>query len=239
MIGNTELLTILSILLFVVIFIFLIRASRKSGEEKTIQAHAPRFEPLAEQPPELLARLEELFQNQHNKKVELRNLYHQREFARDLYLFDLVNTHHEDTSSGTEVFRVISHQLTLPRFSLSSFPPLDTQRMLGNLMDKMLTKFFDWVGKFQRLTRVEFPDQPGFDEKFVVFGGDKYTLRKLFSGTIARDLSRSMTPFQVSGSGNFLTIDYSSISSPINQESILRTRYQEHLNLVQPFEERQ
>lgn len=106
-------------------------------------------------------------------------------------------------------------------------------------MSKIFAKFFDWVGKYQELTRVEFPDQPGFDEKFVVFGGDKYALRNLFSGTIARDLSRSMTTFQLAGSGNFLTIDHSSISSPKNQESILRTRYQELLNLVQPFEERQ
>lgn len=120
MIGNTELLTILSILLFVII---LIRASRKSGEEKTIQAHAQGFEPLAEQPPELLARLEELFQNQHNKKVELRNLYHQREFDRDLYLDDLVNTHHEDTSSGTEVFGVISRHWRCLGFPFSHFLP--------------------------------------------------------------------------------------------------------------------
>lgn len=123
MIGNTELLTILSILLFVIIFIFLIRASRKSGEEKTIQAHAPRFEPLAEQPPELLARLEELFKNQPNKKVELRNLYHQREFDRDLYLDDLVNTHHEDTSSETEVFGVISRHWRYLGFPFSHFLP--------------------------------------------------------------------------------------------------------------------
>lgn len=120
MIGNTELLTILSILLFVII---LIRASRKSGEEKTIQAHAPRFEPLAEQPPELLARLEELFKNQPNKKVELRNLYHQREFDRDLYLDDLLNTHHEDTSSGTEVFGVISRHWHCLGFPFPHFLP--------------------------------------------------------------------------------------------------------------------
>lgn len=105
-------------------------------------------------------------------------------------------------------------------------------------MSKIFAKFFDWVGKYQELTRVEFPDQPGFDEKFVVFRGDKYALRNLFSGTIARDLSRSMTPFQLAGSGNFLAIDYSSISSLKSQESILRTQYQEFLNLVQTFEER-
>ncbi len=238
MIGNTELLAILAILLFVIFLLFAILASRKSQEEKISQTQALGFEPLVEPPPELMTHLEELYHNEGNQTLKLRNLYQRREFDRDLYLFDLVNTHNENTSMGTGVFGVISRQLALPRFSLASLPPLDTQRILGNLMDKILDKFFDWAGKHQGLIRVEFPDQPDFDEKFVVFDRDEYALRDLFSGTNARALPGSKLPFQLAGADDFLTIDYSYTSSHDNQDSDLRTQYQQFLDLVRTFEER-
>lgn len=238
MIGNTELLIILAILLFVIILLFAIRYSGKSRGEKTIQAQILGFEPLVEPPPQLMSRLEKLYHNEGKQTLELRNLYHRREFDRDLYLFDLVNTHNEDASMGREVFGVISRQLALPRFSLASLPPLDTQRMLGNLMDKMLDKLFDWAGKHQGFIRVEFPDQPEFDERFVVFGRDDYAIRNLLSGVNTSTLSRSKTPLQLAGSGDFLTIDYSYTNSLNNQNSDLRTQYQQFMDLVQTFEEK-
>ena len=155
-----------------------------------------------------------------------------------MYLFDLLDTTSEDSWRGTDVFGVISRNLALPRFSLITMPSTNREGMLGNLMGKILDKVFTWAANFQRLSRVEFPDQPEFDDRFVVFGRAEYAVRTLFSGSVASGLYNNKLPLQLAGSGDFLTVETAHTTPPKDQNQDLRDLYQICLDLVRLFEER-
>jgi hypothetical protein len=215
------LMAIFVILVFAGIVLLMIRANRKDQAEKTRQAQKLGFEPLEEIPSELLYRVEELYRNKRNPKLEIHNIYYRTELDRSLYIFDLIGIDDEDTTLGSEMFGIISQALALPRFSLISIPSFDHQSGIGALMDKMLDKVMDLAAKFQDLSRIEFPDKPGFDDNYVVFGRDESAVRSLISRVSWDYLSRGKTSLQVNGSGDFLTVDSSfSMSSDDNNQNL-------------------
>ncbi len=237
--AQPELLAILVILVFAGIAVLMIRASKKSQEEKRSRAIKLGFEPLEEVPTGLLSRLEQLQQRSENQVLEVRNLSHQQGLDRDLYLLDLVDTDDEDTWLATDMIAVISPQLALPRFTLTSLPPINTDRMLGNLMDKMLDKFFDWAAKYQRLTRVSFPGNPAFDNKYIVYGRDPQALQRLFSGFRASYLVSLKLPIMMAGSGDFLTLEagFPERNTQQTKQGSLKRLYQETGELIRLFEQ--
>jgi hypothetical protein len=230
-------LAILVIMVFAGIVALMIRTAKKTREEKADRAQTLGFTPLEDLPPVLIGRLEDLYRGRKNLSLEVRNLFHRREFDRDLYLFDLEDTNDDDTSLGMDMLGVISRNLALPQFSLISVPPLDRSKPLGGLMEKMLDKVLYLAGKYQGLTRVDFPEQPGFEERFVVFGRDPYAVQNLLSGSIASFLQSQQLPLQVAGIGDFLTVEFGYSTSPSGQEKDLRQLYQIFQDLVGIFEE--
>lgn len=238
MIGVSVLLAIGAILIFVLFVLFAIRSTKKNREEKIIRARQLGFEPVAEVPQDLQRRIEDLYGNKRNRTLEIRNLHQRREWEQDLYLFDLLDTADEDTRMGTDVFGVISRNLALPRFSLITMPSIGGEGMLGNLMDKILDKVFAWAANFQGLSRVEFPDQPGFDDRFVVFGRDEYAVKTLLSESVASGLYNNKLPLQLAGLGDFLTLETAHTTPSKDQDQDLRDLYQACLDLVRLFEER-
>ncbi len=231
MIGVSVLLAIGVILIFV---LFAIRSTKKNREEKIIRARQLGFEPVAEVPQDLQRRIEDLYGNKRNRTLEIRNLHQRREWEQDLYLFDLLDTTDEDTRMGTDVFGVISRNLALPRFSLITISSIGGEGMLGNLMDKV----FAWAANFQGISRVEFPDQPGFDDRFVVFGRDEYAVKTLLSESVASGLYNNKLPLQLAGLGDFLTLETAHTTPAKDQDQDLRDLYQACLDLVRLFEER-
>ncbi|MCJ7716978.1 MAG: hypothetical protein MUO54_10735, partial [Anaerolineales bacterium] len=175
--GTTELVALLVILVFAALLLMAIRTSRKIREQKTAQASSLGFEALGTVPDDLMSRVNNLFRNQHAQSFSITELYHQHDFERELYVFDLDSTHQQDTEMGSEIFGVISRQLALPRFSLTSLPALNTDSILGNLMDIALDKVLDIAEKYQGLKRIDLPEQYGGENQFVVFGQDEYAVR--------------------------------------------------------------
>lgn len=238
MIGVSELLVIGVILTSVLFVLFAIRSTKKNREEKITRARQLGFDPVAEIPQDLQRRIEDLYGNEKDKTYEIRNLHHRRELEQDLYIFDLLDTTSEDSWRGTDVFGVISRNLALPRFSLITMPSIDSEGMLGNLMDKILDKVFTWAANFQGLTRVEFPDQPELNERFVIFGRNENAVRTLFSGSTASSLHNIKLPVRLAGSGDFLTVETAHTTPPKDQSQEFRKLYQVCLDLVRLFEER-
>ena len=238
MIGVSVLLAIGAILIFVLFVLFAIRSTKKNREEKIIRARQLGFEPVAEVPQDLQRRIEDLYGNKRNRTLEIRNLHQRREWEQDLYLFDLLDTADEDTRMGTDVFGVISRNLALPRFSLITMPSFGGDGMLGNLMEKILDKVFAWAANFQGLSRVEFPDQSGLDDRFVVFGRDEYAVKTLLSESVASGLYNNKLPLQLAGLGDFLTLETAHTTPAKDQDQDLRDLHQACLDLVRLFEER-
>ena len=238
MIGVSELLIIGIILIFILFVLFAIQATKRTREEKNLRARQLGFEPVVEIPQDLQSRIEDLYQNEKDRTLEIRNLHHRREWEQDLYLFDILDTSDEDSWMGRDVIGVISRNLALPRFSLITIPEFGKDGVLGNLMEKILDKVFKWAANFQRLSRVEFPDQPGFDDRFVVYGRDEHDVRTLFSGSTASGLSNNRLPLKLAGSGDFLIVETAHTTPPKDQYQDLRDLYQACLDLVRLFEER-
>jgi hypothetical protein len=234
---STELVALLVILVFTALLLLAIRTSRNSREQKTTQASALGFEALSVVPDELVSRVNDLFRNQQTQSLSITEPYHQHDFERDLYIFDLDNTTGQDTEMGSEIFGVISRQLALPHFSLTSLPPFNTDNMLGNLMDMVLDKVLDVAEKYQGLKRIEFPDQPGYENQFVVFGQDEFAVLNMLDRVNLSALARSKNYLHLAGSGDFLTVDFSIPSTPRDPNRDFRAQYQEFLSLVRIFEE--
>ncbi|MGB2964433.1 MAG: hypothetical protein WBB69_10660 [Anaerolineales bacterium] len=231
-----ELLVLGVILIFAGIVLTMIRETRKARVNKTLRAQKLGFEPLELTPLDFLSRIEDLYQNERNKTLEIRGLFHRKDLERDYYLFDLVDTDDEDTWLGTEMFGVISRNLALPRFSLTTIPAFDRQKTIGSLMDKMLDKVMDLAAKYQDLNRIEFPENPGLDEKIVVFGRDEIAVGNLLSGISLNFFTRSKTPLQLYGSGDCLIVDGSFTVTSKNQEMNLENLFQLMKDLVRAFE---
>ena len=226
----------LVILVFVGIVLLMFRASKKYQAEKSLQAQSLGFEPVGEIPAELLNRVEDLYKNKNNPTLEIENLYQRSELDSVIYLFDLIGTDNEDSTLGTEIFGVISKELALPRFSLTTIPAFARQGGIGALMDKLMDKVMDMAAKHQELSRIEFPDRPSFDDQCIVFGNDEHAVRDLMKHINLDRYSREYVPLHIAGLGDFLTVDFSYISSGNDPKNLLETQYRGLGEIIRWFE---
>jgi hypothetical protein len=224
------------VVVFLGLFYFMIRASKKEKASKVDRSRRLGFQALEEVPLELQGRIESLYQGGGDRALEIRNLSQRVEFGAVLYTFDLVDTTGDDTWLGSDCIGVISSRLALPRFSLTSFPEFNRDRGLGKMMDGLLDKVLDLAAGRQDLTRFEFPDIPGFDHRFVVFGRDEFALRELVSGVSWDSLAPGKIPLQVQGSGDFLVVEYSYTASSGNEFQKLQDLYQAATTLLRRLE---
>jgi len=236
--AQPEFLALAVLLLFAGIMFLAITGTKKDREKKQARALQLGLDPLEHAPDELLSRLEALHRTRKKQTLEARQVYQEQGFDRQLYLFDLIDTHEEDSVLAREMFGVISHRLALPHFSMITLLPIDTDRLLGGLMERLMDRFFDWAGKFQQLQRITFPTSPEFEEHFVVFGRDPQALRKLFSGSAAAYLMGLNLPLMLAGSGDFLTvtIGYPQQDAAKGHLDQLRELYRETNQLVRLLE---
>jgi len=229
------LLAALFILVFVSIVILIIRSSLKIAAQKTHLALTLGFEQPPELPIQLATRVEELYQRKDHQGVYIDEIYHKRELDQELFIFDVSSSSGDDSEMGSEVFGVISRELALPRFSLTTLPGFSSEGLLGGLMDKLLDKVLQLAEKYQGLARIEFPDRPDFDEGVIVFGRDEYAVRELLRGIHLSTLEVGKSPLHIAGSGDFLTVDFSLPSSSTTNENDLISQYQHFTRIYQAF----
>ena len=232
-----ELLALGIFFIFGTVLFLMIRTSRRERNVYDHQLRQLGFEPLELTPPELERRVEELYETRRDREVRLRRVYHRRESDQDLYLFDAEDTRGESSELGSEIFGLISSQLTLPHFSLVNLPEFDRTSLIGGLMDKILDRVISYAEGYLGLQRIEFPDQPELDDQLILFGRDPDTVREMLDRVRLNIFRSTQLPVQIVGSGDFLTVDFST-SSSLNQPGLdLVSRYQTFSQITRAFME--
>ena len=229
-------LAILVILVFAAMVLGAVRQTRKSREDLTRRALHLGFEVPVGVPTELIQRVEEIYRSKGNPTLEVRNVYRRDELDRTLYIFDVIGTDDEDTTLGTEVMGVISSRLALPRFSLTTIPSFSREAGVGAFLDKMMDKVMDLAARSQDLSRLEFPEKPGFDQSCILFGRDEAALRRLIDRVSWDDLTRGKKFWSFQGSGDFLTVDYGLTLTADDKEKHLDELYRVTTELARRLE---
>jgi hypothetical protein len=232
-----ELLALGILFIFGLLVYFMIRASRRYKLEQDNQLQGLGFIPLESPPPELERRVEELYQTSRDREVKLWQVYHRRELDQDLYLFDAVDTRGEDSELGSEVFGLISDRLALPRFSLVTLPNFNRASLIGGLMDKLMDKVMSFAEGYLQLQRIEFPDRPDLDDQVILFGRDPVAVREMLDRVGLYTLKSAELPIQIAGSGDFITVDFSTSTSLNQPGQDLVSRYQTFIQITRAFME--
>jgi hypothetical protein len=230
-----ELLALLIILAFGVILYLVIRMSRKSAAEKSHQIQTLGFEELSDLPSRLASRAEDTFKRQDQKAIYIDGIFSKKEADRELFIFNISDSNDEDNEMGTEVFGMISSELSLPRFSLTTLPGFINDSLLGGIMDALLDKVLALAEKYQGMIRIEFPDKPGFDNQAVVFGSEETAVRELLRGIHLSTIQPGQAPIHIAGCGDFLTVDFSLPSSYSSDENDLISQYQQFIQITRSF----
>jgi hypothetical protein len=237
MIIPPELLALGIIFIFGMIVFLMIRTSRREKMEGDYQLQQLGFSPLETAPLELERRLGDLYDPTGEREIRVWKVYHRRGFEGDLYLFDVGDTHGETSEIGTEIFCLISPQLALPRFSLITLPDFNRDSLIGGLMDKLLNKVMSFAEDRLQLQRIELPDRPSQAERLIVYGQDPAAVsRTLDRAGITRTRTEGL-PMQIAGSGDLLTIDFSSDSNFNQPGQDLASRYQTFIEISRRFKE--
>jgi hypothetical protein len=232
-----ELLALGVVLIFGLILFFVIRTSRRQQLEQENQLQGLGFTALESPPPELERRVGEIYQTKGEREIHLWRVYHRQELDQDLYLFDAADTGGDSSELGSEIFGLISTRLALPRFSLVTLPDFDRDSLVGSLMDKLLDKVMSFAEGYLQLERIEFPDRPDLDDQVILFGRDPFAVREMIERVGIYSLRSSKLPLQIAGSGDFITVDFSTSSSPDQSDQDLASRYQTFVQITRNFME--
>ncbi len=196
------------------------------------------FKPLEKAPPPLVEGIQRLHPQTSPQALSIENIYHRRDFEGEYYLFDLDDTSDEESAwQNADVIGIISPQLALPRFYLITLPPINEERWLGRLMDRMLDKVFDWAAAHQELTRVTYPNKYGFDDRYALFVEDENTAQSVFTDQHLSSLAGIKTPFQIIAAGNMMTVSRSYPTSTQPKEFEIKALFRVSRDLFQLFQE--
>ena len=229
-----ELLALLIIMAFGVLLYLAIRTSRKITAEKNHQAQTMGFDALNEPPPQLASRVDEVFKRSDQKAVYIDEIFSKQEGNRELFIFDIQDSSDDDNEMGSEVFGMITSELDLPRFSLTTLPGFSSDSFLGGIMDKLLDKVLSLAEKYQGMSRIEIPN-PDFGDQVIVFGSDEIAVRELMRGIHLSTLTRSQSPIHIAGKGDFITVDFSLPSSYGSNENDLISQFQHFTQISRSF----
>ncbi|MFO8035536.1 MAG: hypothetical protein R6U57_02785 [Anaerolineales bacterium] len=227
------------VLIFLSAILISVSKTRKTAEEKQHTASALGFRPLEKAPPQLVQGIRRLHPQIPPQQLSIDNVFHQRDFDGDFYLFDLDDTSEdENTWQNTDVIGIISHKLALPRFYLIALPPVNQEQWVGKLLDRILDKVFEWAAVHQGLSRVTFADRYGFDEQYALFVENEITARGFFTEYRLSSLTAYNTPFQVVAAGHCMTVSHSYPISTKANISELKTLYRRTRDLFHLFREK-
>ncbi|MBM3129429.1 MAG: preprotein translocase subunit YajC [Chloroflexi bacterium] len=222
--ANLELAIVLFIVaLFGVIVFWMIRSQRKEQETKSRISQALGFTPL--QPtPELLRKIARLYhavrtdrKNPDADKYQLENVAAKRMPDCDLFIFDLVDTSGDETSyPEQQAVAVVSPHLNLPAFII--FPKADIESSVTHLGNR----FLGWViGRLGNV--VEFPQVPGFGNKYLVSSPDPEGTRAFLDDAKLHHLATTRL-LNVHACGDIFALSRMEIGAKSLTEEIMRER---------------
>ncbi len=228
-------LVLLVILIFVALLLLAIRASQRQTAEKTHQALTLGYDEVTSRPSQLISRVESLYKRRENQGIHVDQVYSKRDWDQEFFIFDAQDSSEDDNEMGSEIFGVISNQLSLPQFSLTTLPGFNSDTLIGGLMEKLLDKVLEVAGKYQGLSRIEFPDRPEIDDQIIVFGKDQGAVRELIGRIPISSIITGKSPLHIAGLDDFLTVDFSQMGSFQDPENDLIAQHQEFIRILGYF----
>lgn len=230
-----ELIALLIILAFVVLLLLVIRASRKQTALKTHQALTLGYEEVTSRPSQLISRVEALYQRGNNQGIQIDQVYSKKDWEEEFFIFDVSDTNQDDNQLGSEVFGVISSDIALPKFSLTTLPGFASGTLFGGIMEGLLDKVLSFSEGYLQMSRIEFPNRPEFDQQVIVFGKDELPVRELMDRIHLDTIISIKSPVHIAGLDDFLTVDFSQMASYSSPDSDLIAQHREFNQILDTF----
>jgi len=230
-----ELVALLIILTFAALLLLTIRASRRQSAQKKHQALTLGYEEVTSRPDQLIRRVESVYKNRENQSIQVNQVYTKHDWEQEFFIFDIRDSGQDSNDLGSEVFGLISNQLALPHFSLTTLPGYDSGSLRGGLMEGLLNKVLSVVERYHGLKRIEFPGRQDFDHQVIIFGKDQEAVKDLMNGIDLRSISRITTPVHISGADDFLAVDFSQMGSFQDPEHDLIAQHEKFTRIARYF----
>ena len=230
-----ELLALLVILVFAALLLLAIRASRRQAAERKHLALTLGYEEMTSRPSQLISRVEALYKRGNNQGIQIDQLYSKKDWEEEFFIFDVSDTNQDDNELGSDVFGVISSDFALPLFSLTTLPGFSGGSLFGGIMEGLLDKVLSFSEGYLQMSRIEFPDKPDFDQQVIVFGKDETAVRELMDRIHLDSIIRIKSPLHIAGLDDFLTVDFSQMSSYSSPDSDLIAQHREFSQILDTF----
>lgn len=173
------------ILIFGGMVFFLARNAKRNKIRSLELAATLGFQPVAEMDhPRLLRRLAQINPKHGGKDKELRNVFIKHLPDGDLYLYDLWDTG-GDSSSVVEdkALAMVYSGRQFPRFAISA------RINMPGVLAKLANNVISWAIT-RNLIVIQFPENPTFNERFIVACEDEQETRTLLDASIINRLAR-------------------------------------------------
>lgn len=219
----------LIIIAFLVIFAgtiaWIVALNRSTQARQQETAHTLGFQPI-EPSEELVEQISGVYRR-HRPQVEYRleNVYQRRMPDGDMFLFDLVDAAGEDgNQSEQQSLAVVSPGLNLPHFLL--FPRASFTGLAGSLANRLL----EWAAS-QAGEQIEFPDAPGFGERYLLTSLEPEQVRSFFHPSLLQQLAQTRQGAVQAWGQVFIYSQIAFNQQPTSQES-LSQRVNEARNIL-------
>lgn len=152
-----------------------------------------------------------LFNVRTQREITWRSFYRKAGDGYDMYSVNLSYSSGEDTQyEGANSILFRSQQLYLPDFALMAMPPVSG-------VGKSLTYFAislvnPLLERMSGLHRINFPDHPRFDERFIIMAADEAQVRSLFDRNLIGRLEG--LEHSLRASGPWLAVSVSEYKPP-------------------------
>lgn len=230
-----QFLVLLVILVFAGLFLLAIRTSRRQSAAKDHQATILGYEEVTSRPDQLISRVESTYRNRSNQSIQLNQVYTKRDWDQEFFIFDIEDTDGDSTDLGSEVFGLISSQLALPHFTLTTIPGFTGSTMIGGLMKGLMDKALTAVEKYQGLQRIELPDIPDLAGQAIIFGKDPEAVQRMLKKIDLRSIVNLQVPVHISGVDDFLAIDFSQMGSYQDPQRDLIAQHEKFTRILRNF----
>jgi len=230
-----EHIALLVILVFAIIFLLVFRAGRERVAEKKHQALTLGFEEVTSRPSQLISRVDALYKRGNNQGIHINQVYSRKDRDEEFFIFDVSDPNQDGKELGSEVFGVISSDFALPQFTLTTLPGFSSGSLLGGIIEGLLEKVLSFSEGYLQMSRIEFPNKPDFDQQVIVFGKDEPVVRELIDRIHLDSILRIKLPVHIAGLDDFLTVDFSQMSSYSSEDSDLISQHREFSQILETF----
>ncbi|MBN1248129.1 MAG: hypothetical protein JXC32_10760 [Anaerolineae bacterium] len=160
---------IIAFVVIAVVFVAVVVAvasQRRSEENREEALLRLGYEPVRPPPQELVDRILSLRRSGGHQKLELRQVFWRSIAGGEIYVFDLLDTAGDETSSLVDTaLAVVSPALDLPRFTV--IPRLALSGQANGLLARLADKALAWAASRAGVEEITFDGDLEFNEAFI------------------------------------------------------------------------